>query len=293
MKCRPECPVCILSVRAREILSSDLSDEEKFHVLKLVANKIFELASPNTLTVVVASEAYRIVREYIGYDPYREYKRRCNEVAEDVLRRVRDLLYRGDEYEIFRKLVIASVNANAIDPGVATYSFSIERLSEVLLEEPKVSEIDKLYRYIKRAKSIVFIPDNCGEVIFDRELLRYVKRCVNPSCEIYVIGKSEPFQNDVTYGELLELGFDEFANVVDGETEYFSSLVEGHYSKVVDRLVSESDIVVCKGMANFEAVDELHWTTPIAYLLKAKCKPIADAFNTSVNATVVTIKVER
>jgi len=69
--------------------------------------------------------------------------------------------------------------------------------------------------------------------------------------------------------------------------------VKGHYSEVVDELVSRSDIVVCKGMANFEAVDELHWTTPITYLLKAKCKPIADAFNTSVNATVVAIRVRK
>jgi uncharacterized protein with ATP-grasp and redox domains len=56
---------------------------------------------------------------------------------------------------------------------------------------------------------------------------------------------------------------------------------------VTERL-DQADLIICKGMANFEAFSETSYA-PVAYLLRSKCDPIADAMQVPRNKNIVKV----
>ena len=47
-----------------------------------------------------------------------------------------------------------------------------------------------------------------------------------------------------------------------------------------------SDVIICKGMANYEAFSETDYK-PIAYLLRTKCTAIANSMGVDLNQNVI------
>ena len=50
--------------------------------------------------------------------------------------------------------------------------------------------------------------------------------------------------------------------------------------------MSRSDLILSKGMANFEALSD-HYFRPIAYIMRAKCRPVANAIGAKKDDNVV------
>ena len=44
----------------------------------------------------------------------------------------------------------------------------------------------------------------------------------------------------------------------------------------LDKTLREADIIISKGMGNFESLTDCDYK-PIAYLMRTKCKPVANA----------------
>jgi uncharacterized protein with ATP-grasp and redox domains len=70
-------------------------------------------------------------------------------------------------------------------------------------------------------------------------------------------------------------------------TGMFAVGVDVH--RMGDRLrreMEEADLIISKGMANFESLSDAPYR-PIAYLMKAKCAPVADAVGAKEGDNVV------
>jgi len=50
--------------------------------------------------------------------------------------------------------------------------------------------------------------------------------------------------------------------------------------------LKQSDLIICKGMANYESFSETNYR-PIAYLLRTKCSAIANSMNLPLNINVI------
>ena len=54
--------------------------------------------------------------------------------------------------------------------------------------------------------------------------------------------------------------------------------------------IAECTIIIAKGMANFESLSEMDNLPPVAYLLAAKCKPVADELGVPVGSKIATLR---
>jgi len=117
---------------------------------------------------------YREFYRLIGFkDPYKQLKEKSNEEA----KRIFPLLH----VDNFKDAVKVSVKGNKLDygailvlnPDLATLE---EEFREVKNLEFTIDDNDKLEEEIKKANTILFLPDNAGEVIFDIPLLKYLNQ---------------------------------------------------------------------------------------------------------------------
>jgi len=128
--------------------------------------------------------------------------------------------------------------------------------------------------------------DNAGEAVFDKIL---VEEIVKLGPKVVVLAKSEPYQNDVTVNDAIKLGFDKVAEVVGTGSDYGGPLPEG-LSKEAKELLAKTDLIIAKGMANYEAFLYAPPKKPVAHLFKAKCEPVASTLGVDVGARIAILK---
>jgi len=290
LRIRPECITCILSVRIRELekyLDRDKALRTSIELLK----RLYEDMSRTEEVTVIASNAFRFVKAATGVgDPYSEEKKRVTEVMLRVLDKVEEYVSSAESpVEALRRALRASVAANAIDFGVANYSFEAEKVvDEVLRAVPAIDDTDRFAKYIRDFSKprVVYLLDNSGEAVIDALVSRILRKHFNS--EVYAVVKTAPFQNDVTVDDLKSFGLDsEFTSVV-GTGSDGSSVFLWEVSDEVKELLFGADTVVAKGMANYEYLYfEPGIPKPKLFALKAKCRVIAESLGVNVGDYVI------
>lgn len=274
MRMKPECVPCIYGVRAREIASSRLGEEEKFHALAELTRRYAGLIGPGASTIVVATKAFRIVKELTGdEDPYRAYKEESYRLGEELAREAARRAESLTGFERFKFLLKASTAANLLDPGAPLGVHPgqlLERAERLVFAR---DETEQFYLHLLQTDKVSYLLDNAGEAHLDKLVIDEIARM---GIKVRVFAKGAPYQNDVTYDEALRLGLGEHAELISTETDAAGpvrELIPGHvWEKMVD-----ADLIVAKGMANFEAFLDNPPPKPLFAMLVAKCGPVAEA----------------
>lgn len=284
MRISPECIPCILRVRSKEIIDSGLKDHEKVAGLKELLKLASKEVNHGSYTVELAWLLFRYVKKITGVaDPYRRYKEMSNNVVSEILRSKRKLLESMEEEERFMTLILASVNANLIDPGAPPFEIDLRKLSEELFTGGfEVDDRRKIYSRLKKAKEVAYILDNAGEAVVDLEIVNLLE---NMGINVVAIARSEPYQNDITVEEAKKLGF---RNVL-GTGSDFPGIWPEHTSKETVRIIRNADMVIAKGMANYEAFYAKPPGREIVHILKAKCRPVASTLGIKEGSNVAKI----
>ncbi|HDD34309.1 MAG TPA: DUF89 family protein [Thermofilaceae archaeon] len=283
MRIWPCCIPCIYGVRAREVLESSLDWEEKVYALARL-HKFMSRASEYSSTIRLASDAFRLVKRLIrDPDPYREYKERSDRlVREELLPLLEKEIARLRSYEKFQLLAVASIGANVLDPGVPGYG-NLKPLLDVRLG---LDESGAAYELLCSSRRVAYLLDNAGEALVD---LLLVKELAEMGVEVVVLAKSFPYQNDVTVEEAVSLGFGEVAEVV-GTSSDCAGPLPGELSEEALKALLDSDVVVAKGMAAYEALLEWRLPRPVIHMFKAKCQPVASSAGVRVGEGVIMVR---
>lgn len=286
MRLSSYCLRCIVNVRLREVIESNLSDDEKTiascELLRYIA-EIIE-SNPKGLITYIASLAFKKVKELMrDEDPYLNYKVLSEQLAVRVSRLIEKRLEHINGYDKFRTLVVASINANSIDPGIASYEFHADQLGELILNDSlTIDHTREIYEMIKNVDTIVYLLDNCGESVLDKLLISELRKL---GVHVYAVVKGGAYQNDVTLKDALRIGLDEVAELISTESD-FSSLIPGTYSRRVSEVMNRAGLIISKGMAHYETLSELELRKPIIFLLRAKCGPVAKSLGVEVGNNV-------
>lgn len=286
MKIWPQCIPCIYSARAREILASKLSDAEKIQALTYLAAELSR-ANCHSSTIRLATDTYRIVKlRTRSWDPYSEYKRESNRLVSEVLLPALRARVEGLKgCDLFHELLVASIAANSLDPGVPGY----EKLNVDLEVGLGRDESRRAYELIANARKIAYVLDNAGEALVDLEVVKLIRGL---GAEVWVLAKSAPYQNDVTVDEAVEMGFADYARVV-GTGSDAAGPVPGEISEEARRVLEAADVVIAKGMAAFESFEEWCPPKPIIHVLRAKCAPVAAAVGVNVGEGAIAVRWPR
>ena len=125
---------------------------------------------------------------------------------------------------------------------------------------------------LNAAKTLLYIGDNVGEHLFDYLYIEILKQ-LYPNLEISYMVRGCAIINDVTMKEAKEAGFDKLCHLIDSGVNT-PGFVYDRANKASQRLFDESDLVITKGMGNYECLSPTHRKN-LCYLLKVKCNVVA------------------
>ncbi len=288
MKITPLCPACLIN---RACMEAEMVTRDKEVVYKAVeeALKILAKRFPERgINAVIATEMHRKVYEVIGCeDPYKDVKKRANEVVLKALPEVTKIVEKSEDR--FKAAVISSIIGNTFDYGVMGHevredflSFFREAFSKGLAID-NTSEIKKLCE-----GKVVYLTDNAGEIVLDTLLMKEIKKI----CEkLTLVVRGKPILSDATVEDAKLCRADKIADELLTNGKGAIGIIEEELPEKTRERIEEADVIIAKGMANYECLSDSNYTT--AFLLTAKCKPVAEDIGVKVGDMVAMLKSKK
>ena len=128
-------------------------------------------------------------------------------------------------------------------------------------------EYGHLKEDLSQAARLVYITDNCGEIVLDKLVIKVLKSYY-PDLDITVIVRGFPVVNDATMEDALETGLADLVTVIGNGSGAPGTWLPG-ISKEARKCIEEADVVIAKGQGNFESLHECGLN--IYYLFLCKC----------------------
>ena len=201
-------------------------------------------------------------------DLFRELKQAGNDQAAGVCRQVRGRLVS------FRDYVLAGVIGNTFDYAVKDHDVTAD-FSRFFAEEfRKGLDVDDTDRILDLSHRVVYLTDNCGEIVFDRLLVGFLK---DHGAHVTVAVRDAPILNDATMEDAIRFGFDRVADCLTttgGGAEI--GLDMDKMPAALSGAIDKCTIIIAKGMANYESLSDYRDLPPVAYLMCVKCEMIAE-----------------
>lgn len=210
---------------------------------------------------------YTLLYELSGCDdPFESLKRQ----GTDFALRLRPSL-RNEIHAAADPLLTAikfSMAGNIIDYG-AHHDFDPGKtLHQCLAIAPKINDYEKLKKELATAEKILFLADNCGEIVFDGLLIEQL----GEQKEITIAVKEKPVINDALYPDAQISELPPYCRIITNGTGCPGtplSQCSGDFKKYFHA----ADLIISKGQGNFETLSEND--TPIFFLLTIKCDVVA------------------
>jgi len=216
---------------------------------------------------------YRLVRKISGKDdPFKQIKDKSNTFALQLYPRLKDKV--NNSKDRLLTAVELAIVGNIIDYGVKHLNISKE-IDKIFAEEDKLirKEDKAIFAYpafqkaITRAKKILYIGDNAGEIVFDRILIEELK-----GKEITFAVRGKPIINDALLEDAIDCGIDKYARIISSGCAAPGTLLR-FCTPAFLKIYRQAELIISKGQGNFEALSGQK--RPIFFLFRAKCPVVA------------------
>lgn len=274
MKVSAECMHCLVKRQADNIRK--YPDEEKKaeylgKVLGIIANGAAEEPAP-----VLLSHIGRLHEAYFGKPfSFEELKKGYNAMLMEKEEEIRQKIGRAED-PLALALRFAQIG-NFIDFG-AMDSVDDAKLMEFLEQAETLPLSENTYQNVtedmKSAKKLVFLTDNCGEIVLDKLLLETIAK-VYPHLECTIIVRGEPVLNDATMEDALQVGIEACGKVIPNGTNIAGTYIPW-ISAEARQVMEEADMLISKGQGNFESLHGCGLN--IYYLFLCKCQWFMERF---------------
>jgi uncharacterized protein with ATP-grasp and redox domains len=280
----PECVPCLLR---RAVYEARLVDERMVPAAIRAACGVFaKRYRPDRVSARLATEVHRAVYRSLGTnDPYREMKRRSNRAMLELFPLAERMV--ASSKDPLLTAVLCSIAGNILDFGIRTNIKGPEELKRlfkgIVAEGLAINDLPKLRPFLKKGAKVMFFADNCGEIVLDRLVWRELRK---RGVSLTLVVKGEPILTDATMSDVEELGL---AREVDGVLDTGSFAVGVDFECIppaLRRSLRSCDLIISKGMANFEAFSTTRWR-PIAHLMRTKCSPVAAATGSPIDVNIL------
>jgi len=276
----PQCVDCLRSL-AKDVVTLAAAEnpgivEKAEHITRIILEDAGnnELSSPQ-----IANRILRKIKQITGIaDPYKNFKAREMAQARKIFSKIEDHVAGN-----LRSRATLAVLGNCLD----FFNNPAEALADIPgLFRNGISfyfdHIDPLRVYLStRPKIVVYLTDNAGEIYFDIPLYEYL---TSHSERIFLVVKGGPSFNDLTRAELQSQKLvDRFDIVADTGTAG-AGIDWDNVSEEFLELLASADLIISKGMANFETLYPRRIAAPSFYLFKVKCEPIQNFIQAPANS---------
>lgn len=241
--------------------------------------KLYIAENENTSSPEFARKLHNLLKSYTqNTDPYKDVKKENNDHAMSLIPELDGMIRAsGNPFDTALRLSLAG---NIID-FAASDSFNINStISRALVSELAIDDSIILRERLAKAKSVLYLGDNAGEIVFDKLFINIIK---HPNLTYVVRG--EPVINDATNHDAIYTGMHEVANVISNGYDAPSTIPDKS-SKEFQKYFGEADLIISKGQGNLEGLLPLR-DERIFFLLIVKCSVISELLNVPKESFVV------
>ena len=252
MKANSMCISCLLAGQEKKI--RNFPDEERKSaymqkLLKLLHDRGREDSAP-----LLYEELMELFEAEWGFgDELSEVKRKFNLMLLDHEAEIEAWIKRSDDP--IKNCIRYVCAANYID-FAALGSVSKDTLRELIqkaeTENVPEDEYQSLRRDLDSARSLVYLTDNCGEIVLDKIFIKLIKEAY-PNLSITAIVRGRSVINDATMEDAREIGLVDVVNCI-GNGDGSPGTVLTHISEEAKKLIMSADVIISKGQGNFESL---------------------------------------
>jgi len=233
----------------------------------------------NDTPIRVNRNKHRLIRKISGNsDPYKPLKEKFNTEALKLYPEYKQIV--DSDKNPFNKALRLAIAGNIIDFGPGHTINIKQTIEEIFKSNLAVDHSKELFDEIKKAKSILYLLDNTGEVVFDKIFIETVN---HPN--ITVVVRNSPILNDATMEDAKLLELDKLATIITNGDDSPGTLLSDVSEEFMEKF-NNADLIISKGMGNFEGLSGVK-DKNIFFLLVAKCNIVANILGTKKGGYIV------
>ena len=268
MKLNSKCMAC--QIRKQEAKIRHFNDEDRKKQYMEAIRQRFEHPKDDDCVPSISTELKKFYCSFWGVpmEDFTRINKEYDQLMLDLEAELRSTI-RYSEDPLKAALIYARTG-NYID-FAALPEVSKETALSLIKSENKDDLDEQEYRQfcqdMKKAENVVYITDNCGEIVLDKLVIKVLKSYY-PDLDITVIVRGFPVVNDATMKDALETGLADVVTVIGNGSDAPGTWLPG-ISKEARKCIEEADVVIAKGQGNFESLHECGLN--IYYLFLCKC----------------------
>lgn len=245
------CIACNLS--KKELKIRKYSDEKKKkEFIQRVVKVLYEYGDKESIPML-DKRIDDIFNEY--YEEEIDYKALKHKYNQYLLEREDEIRTRINETGNIEDYIKYVCVGNYIDFGV-TGKIDDQMLEDMLdkAAELEISsqEVKYLEEELSTAKTLLYITDNCGEIVLDKIFIEELKKRYR-NLEITVMVRGGLAINDATMEDAEEVGLTKIVPVIGNGTTIIGTVKE-QLSQEAREYLDHADVIIAKGMGNFESM---------------------------------------
>ena len=271
---RVECMKCILDHNIDKY-PEDISEHKKIEYIQKL-NAIMAGTTMDQGAPVIVRDITELQEEMFGikneFGPIKVY---FNDVMLAQENKVRETIKNSEDS--LKTAIGYALAGNFIDFGAMKEVDEKElknQLDKAAHFEPDEKEYASFKADLEKGKSLLYITDNCGEVVMDKLLIETIKE-LYPAIEVKVLVRGGDVLNDATMEDALQVGLDKVAKVIPNGTRIAGTVPE-EMTEEARLAYYGADILISKGQGNFESLRKCG--NNIYYLFLCKCPMFARIF---------------
>lgn len=274
IRLKAECMSC-LTKKYMDKYPANATEEQKVEfsrrVLKLISEAPLSLSAP-----VLVRSINDIRREMFDYeDEFVEEKAHFNELMLEWEEEIAGWIEASKEP--LQLALQLAMTGNYIDFG-AVKSVEEDYLSNALRNADKRKVDEKTFAALQedlaKAKHLVYLTDNCGEIVLDKLFIREIMKQY-PQLKITTIVRGGAVLNDAQLEDAKQIGLTELVAVLDNGNNIAGTWLE-EVALPAKQRIEEADVILAKGQANFETLRGCGLN--VYYIFLCKCEMFARQF---------------
>lgn len=268
MKLNPYCMCCAVNKQEEKIRKFPDMDKKTEYMKKVMS--ILSSAEEQDCSPSLSVEIKKLYSEFWNCpaEDYTEIKKEFNQLMLNVEASVEEKI-RTSADPLETALLYARIG-NYID-FAALENVSQETMLKLLENENQEplsqTEYANFQTDLSTAKTLVYLTDNCGEIVLDKLAVKILKEKY-PQLNITVIVRGYPVVNDATMEDAEEIGLTDIVKVTGNGSNVGGTWFPG-LSNEARTLLEQANVILAKGQGNFETMNDCGLN--VYYLFLCKC----------------------
>lgn len=281
MKINDQCLPCLINQVIKVATITNASHKEELYqkVFLYLSTLDYQLTNPE-----IIGSTFRILKKHIhNDDPYKDIRRYYNELLLKNLQFIEEKIENGKDS--FHEAIKCAILGNIIDfnpihhTNMNDIMKKIETIDQIHLT---IDDSLQLKNDILKAKRILYLGDNCGEICIDKLLLKKIKE-LNPCADIFFGVRGYPVVNDSIEEDAYFVGIDEYATIINNGDDSLGTVIPRTNQKFQD-IYYQSDVIICKGSANYESLSEEKGN--LYFMMMVKCDVMSQYIGVPIQSMV-------